>query len=330
MKPFGLQRVAESVLGRVEWEGATTGYCQCPAEALHTQPNGGRDCRVTLDGVPTVFCFHTSCTAHIEKTNQTLRSVIAKVKTGNGLDSMRRKPTAQEAARQQQRFAAEQLRARASISLKEILRAYEKEPAAFYESSPTRLLQDPYDDWRLLLRLFKPEDIVWIGSKYASCNDKKSDAEKAKCTQYFRKVSDWINEKEAPEQFTCPSIFRPGTYSRCNNSVLKRRFLVIESDTLTKPQMAAVINWCTKFLRLRAIVDTGGKSLHGWFNTPAPAVLADLRLILPNLGRAPGEPPTLDPALFKLAQPCRLPGAWRERGRVRQALIYLDSEGGYG
>jgi hypothetical protein len=87
--------------------------------------------------------------------------------------------------------------------------------------------------------------------------------------------------------------------------------------------MLAVINWCRSFMRLRAIVDTAGKSLHGWFDAVPPAIEAKLRVILPNLGRASDEDEkTLDPALFKVAQPCRLPGAVRD-GKY-QNLYYLD------
>jgi hypothetical protein len=129
--------------------------------------------------------------------------------------------------------------------------------------------------------------------------------------------------KVAPGNFTCPSTFQPGTYSRSNKNVVVRRFHVIESDCLSKEDMLAVINWCHQFMRLRAVVDTAGKSLHGWFDAVAPEVEAKLKVILPNLGRESDEQEkTLDPALFKLAQPCRLPGARRD-GKL-QTLLYLD------
>jgi hypothetical protein len=218
----------------------------------------------------------------------------------------------------------EQLKASAAASLAEILRIFQCGPADFWELSPVRLLGDPAFDWRLLLQLFRPGDILWIGNKYDSCADDKSEAKKESCRRHFRRVSDWLKERRAPEQFTCPSVFKPGSHSRCNEAVLQRRYLVIESDVLSKDQMSAVISWCRQFMRLRAIVDTGGKSLHGWFDAPTQEIEAELRTILPNLGWRPDHKPTLDPALFKLAQPCRLPGAWREPGKVRQALLYLD------
>jgi hypothetical protein len=72
-------------------------------------------------------------------------------------------------------------------------------------------------------------------------------------------VEQWLEENEACGQFTCPSTFQLGTHSRCNETVVQRRFLVVESDVLDKDQMSSVINWCRQFLRLRAIIDTGGQ-----------------------------------------------------------------------
>ncbi len=69
-------------------------------------------------------------------------------------------------------------------------------------------------------------------------------------------------------------------------------------------------------MKLRCIVDTAGKSLHGWFDFPPEEELSDLRLILPEL--------ECDPKMFTSTQPCRLPSALRD-GR-HQRLIYLDKE----
>ena len=109
------------------------------------------------------------------------------------------------------------------------------------------------------------------------------------------------------------------TFSRSNDNVLHRRFLVVESDVLSKDQVGAIFG----FLRndvgmpLRAIVDTGGKSLHGWFDFPKRTVFEELQIVLPQLG--------CDPGLFKPSQPCRLPGV--RRGDQYQRLIWIG-EGG--
>jgi hypothetical protein len=221
----------------------------------------------------------------------------------------------------------EQLKARAVGSLATIIKENQITPADLREMSPAPLPNDPAEGWRSLLRLFKEDDVVWIGGKYDSCGADAPESKKECCRRHFRTAGEWQKEREAPEQFTCPSVFKPGTHSRCNEAVMARRYLVIESDVLSKDQMCGVFQWCRQFMRLRAIMDTGRRSLHGWFEAPPPEVEAELKIILPNLGRRPEDPPTLDPALFKLAQPCRLPGAWREPGKVRQALLYLDLEG---
>ena len=322
-----LQALAAHIFGPIEWQNGMTGFCRCPGETRHTKPTHKKDCRVTLDKVPGAYCFHSSCLGELEAANKALRSAAGKASKGRKPECKPTEQTPEERERQRQKLLRERLKARAVGSLAEILREFELGPADFWELSPVRLLDDPANDWRLLLRLFKPGDLVWIGGKFDSCGNDAPQSKKESCRRHFRTAAEWQKEREAPEQFTCPSVFRPGTHSRCNEAVIQRRFLVIESDVLPKDEMASVINWCRQFMRLRAIVDTGRRSLHGWFDAPPPEVEAELRIILPNLGRGAEDQPTLDPALFKLAQPCRLPGAWREPGKVRQALLYLDLEG---
>jgi hypothetical protein len=251
---------ARSILGEVEWADDATGYLRCPAESKHTHPTHKHDCRVKIDGVPTVYCFHTSCGTEVETINRALRSAAGKPQIGGKVELKRRARTPEEIERERQRIICEQLKARSAASLGEILRRYELGPADFFEASKVRLLDDPAADWRLLLQLFKPDDVIWIGSKYDSCSDKAPQEKKESCRRHFRTAAEWLTESDPPEQFVCPCVFKPGTHSRCNEAVLLRRFLVIESDVLSKEPMSTVINWCGQFMRLRAIVDTGGKS----------------------------------------------------------------------
>jgi hypothetical protein len=60
---------------------------------------------------------------------------------------------------------------------------------------------------------------------------------------------------------------------------------VVESDVHSKDEMGAIFKWLRDEvgLTLRAIVDTAGKSLHGWFDFPKEAVLDQLEIILPQL-----------------------------------------------
>lgn len=317
--------IAESMIGAILWQDDRLGYCQCPGHAQHKSPTKPDHCRIILDGVPTIYCFHSSCSSDIESANHRLRSAIARHNRHPDPSvpaPIRRPPTADEIAALKQKADQNRLKSHATQSLEVILKKHPMPMVEWFELSPCRLLDDPSDDWRLLLSLFQPNDVVWIGGKFSSCSDDKPEPEKDRCRRFFRPVTEWLEEPRCPDQFTCPSTFLLGTHSRSNDTVIRRRFLVIESDCLSKDDMCAVINWCRGFMRLRAIVDTAGKSLHGWFDVPPPELEAQLRLVLPNLGRT-GKEPTLDPALFKLSQPCRMPGA--RRNDRSQCLLYLDN-----
>jgi len=54
--------------------------------------------------------------------------------------------------------------------------------------------------------------------------------------------------------------------SRCLANSGPRRHLVVESDALTKPDQAKVLAHIAKVVPMVMVVDSGGKSLHGWFD----------------------------------------------------------------
>ncbi len=155
---------------------------------------------------------------------------------------------------------------------------------------------------RLLLNLFEPDDVLWCGAVDETR------------TENFKRRDEWLSGPSAPAQFTCPSTFQLGTCSRRQENLLHRRYLVVESDTLDRDTVGGVFQWLIEDngLKLHAVVDTAGKSLHGWFDAP-PHMLADLKLVLPALG--------CDRHMFVPNQPCRMPGAARN-GKF-QRLIYL-------
>jgi len=137
---------------------------------------------------------------------------------------------------------------------------------------------------------------------------------------HFKTTKDWLNKSVAPAPFICPAAFKNTSFARSNDNIVARRFLVVESDTLTRDQVGAVFRWLTECdLKLVAIVDTAGKSLHGWFEFEEDLV-DDLKLVLTAF--------QCDPKLFTASQPVRLPGALRDgvAGKY-QKLVYL-SEGG--
>ena len=86
--PSTRTQIAEQILGTIQRtdEG---GYCDCPGKHLHTTANAAKDCKVMLDGVPTIKCFHDSCSGIVAGVNHELRSQIAKAQKPTATDSNR-------------------------------------------------------------------------------------------------------------------------------------------------------------------------------------------------------------------------------------------------
>jgi hypothetical protein len=318
---FDPRKVTENIVGAVEWEEPAAGLCKCPGESLHTHTTRRRDCLVRIDGAPTIYCFHTSCSGAVAEANLRLRRELGsswelRLPSGGVLRSgqVAREGGGLAAGRARRRGACAKARlaeveCRARESLEEVLEEYEWPYAAIVESSPLAVEhRDPNEQYRLWLKLWPPHATIWIGD----VTDSGSEASKS----HFRSIADWYQLGPVMGNFTCGAMFRPGSTSRSNASVECRQFLVVESDELHRDEVGAVFRLMHKRLGfpLHCIVDTGGKSLHGWFSAPADAgMLARLRAGLTGLG--------CDPRMFNPSQPARLPGALRD-GKV-QKLIWL-------
>jgi hypothetical protein len=307
--PKTATKIAEEHLGTIDWMSSTEGYCDCPGKDCHTTKDGRRDCMVYLNGSPTVYCVHASCASALEEANRKLRSAILQASTSN--DGKPRKLTAQDKAKLKDRERLERIRRRAAKSLPQLLANSPWTYSQILADSPVQGLGKEADHWRLLLNKFSPDDVVWIGDTY--------DSGRPEHARHFRTAAEWLKESKAPGPFICPATFKNNSIARSNDIVLDRRFLVVESDTLSKDQVGAIFKWLRDrvSLELVAIVDTAGKSLHGWFQYPKHEfVLGELKLVLPAL--------QCDPKLFTPSQPVRLPGALR--GSKFQKLVYLAKE----
>ena len=262
-----------------------------------------------LDRIPTLHCLHASCAPAIEEANRKLRAAILNGSKDN--DGKSRRLTAEDKAKLNERERQERLHQRAAKSLPQILTNHQWTYDQINAGSPVQLTGDAKDHWRLLVQKFKPDDVVWIGNTY--------DSGKPEHAKHFKKAADWLKEPSVTAPLICPATFKNNSTARSNDNVLVRRFLVVESDTLANDQVGAVFKWLRDRvgLDLVAIVDTAGKSLHGWFRFPKHEYeVAELKLVLPAL--------QCDPKLFTPSQPVRLPGALRE-GKF-QKLVYLAKE----
>jgi len=322
--------IAASILGTVDWETEVSGFCRCPGEALHTQHNGKKDCRVSVDGAPTIFCFHASCGPVVAAANQRLRrelgasrweialpggrvlrngDVLQKdgtVKTKAEIESgeFGHRPNATS-----ERLVLETVRVMAERFGPEMFERFHWSFAQIVADSPLHVCErEAEDQFRTWLKLWPAHCHVWIGDVFSSG--------KPEHRTHFRPIADWYQIGPCLGNYTCGSSFKPGSYRRCNENLNGQRFLVIESDTLDRDQVGAVFAYLQRRLhyRLHCIIDTAGKSLHAWFDAPRNRTLESrLKAGLVAFG--------CDPKVFTYSQPVRVPGAWRE-GKL-QRLVWL-------
>ena len=131
--------------------------------------------------------------------------------------------------------------------------------------------------------LFKPDDTLWMSKSLTDTGLPWH----AKC---FRKCSEWIKDPKLPPRIAA-GTFREGSCSRSLSCLKSSPYIVIEGDELighkpttqeecelNKEYCAALIGYarCCLGLVLRAVIDTGNKSLHGWFDRPSEAALEPL------------------------------------------------------
>jgi len=305
--PNSASAIAEKILGHIDWMTPAEGYCDCPGRNRHGNKSSRRDCAVYLDSIPTIHCVHASCNSIITATNKKLRGALL-----NGEPAGTRRMTAEDKARGKEREENERVRQRAAKALPQLLKKFSWPYQQIITDSPMTVTGNEPEHWKLLLQKFQPDDVVWIGDKF--------DSGRPEHAAHFKTASEWLKYSVAPAPFICPVAFKNTSLARSNDSVVARRFLVVESDTLTRDEVGAVFHWLQKGcdLKLVAIIDTGGKSLHGWFEFEED-LLDNQKLVLPAL--------QCDPKLFTPSQPVRLPGALRDgvAGKY-QKLVYLSEE----
>ena len=342
------QAHAERLLGAVEWQSAVSGLCRCPGAELHTSATGKKDCRVNIDGAPTIHCFHSSCASAVSDANKRLRQALGAVsweialpdggvlRSGEVLGGLedggrsiedRRKNLGDGRQRQedcgrsvedrggtkdanrQERALIDAVRVEAERFRPELFKTFRWPYEQILRDSPLQVGErDAEDQFRTWLKLWPAHCHVWIGDVFSSG--------KPEHRAHFRPVADWYKLGPCMGNFTCGSSFQPGAHQRSNETLGDHRFLVVESDTLSRDEVGAVFAYLRRRLRYRlhCVIDTAGKSLHGWFDAPRSKTLENrLKAGLVAFG--------CDPQVFTYSQPVRVPGAFRD-GKM-QRLIWL-------
>ncbi len=216
----------------------------------------------------------------------------------------------------------------AAKSLPEILETHRCDPVAdFFDESPIKLDFPPEEDAAHFLRIFPPAAIVWTGELY--------DSGRPEHAKHFRPVEEWIQHGPGGSRIAA-GRFKPGSISRSQTQLDgPPPFVVIECDDLVgfkpdpkeqpeecainKALTGALARWLRDRvgLRLCAVVDSGGKSLHCWLHTPPAEVLRELQAIAAAVH--------IDLAAFDGAHCWRLPGFPHEATGKPSKILYLDS-----
>lgn len=160
--------------------------------------------------------------------------------------------------------------------------------------------------------MFKMNDVVWMGQVHQSGYNPEK---KRDYRRNFRPVHEWLTTAfRGP--FISHCTFHPGTESRNNQSMATRPYYVVESDRLGIDEVGAIFNWLvTRGSKLRAVVFSGKRSLHGWFDY-AGEDIEELSDMLVGLD--------CDPACLRASQPVRLPGVIRPETRLHQSLLWFN------
>lgn len=249
-----------------------------------------------------------------------------------------RRRSSEEIAAEAKQRKQRDLAIRAERSLPGLLDKYAWSSRAMAAES-AYLPDEPLEEARALLKLFDPGDIVWTGRWQHSIGADDAGTTRAEKPAWFEEVQrrfrpahEWLEDRLMPGPRICPCAMREGSVSRSDASVKTRRFLVLEHDKLPLKEQGALLRWLHErgSMKLRAVVFTGGKSLHGWFDTPSPADLEELKIML--CGVPPTDPKDkrqriygmgFDPSCFVPSQPFRVPGWANDKTGKPVKLVYF-------
>lgn len=155
------------------------------------------------------------------------------------------------------------------------------------------------------IHLFEDDDLVWSGNPTWSEN------------RFFRVGDATGPGKVRTGPYICASTFVADAERRSNQWVKDRRFLVLESDTLSMEDARRVIAYLAKFVEIKLIVFSGNKSLHTWI--PYPDAIGDMKTeefiwLCAGLG--------FDPASTRPSQPVRLAGRTNSKTSRVQSIVW--------
>jgi len=205
------------------------------------------------------------------------------------------------------------------------------EEVDLWESSPIRLWEEPQHDPVVLLKaLYEPGDFIFIGERYDEGIPGKTVRTRDEWLSHFQ-----AGGKTAPHFIVNPLTGRPAPTRdgeretlRGDGCVAAFRYALVEFDDLSREDQIRF--WTAIRLPIVALIDTGGKSIHGILDVKKIAQVETLEAWTTNIrGRLYDQilkPLGVDMACSNPARLSRLPGHFREEKGRWQKVLWLKGE----
>ncbi len=321
------------------------GFAPCPGGQHHTLKTGRKDFRVCLDGVPTAFCLHRSCSAEIEEFNKRLRRAIWFSENGD------RPPERGSWGEDVAPAPKAEMRARPPLDRRKVwdfVRG-QTEVSQEWVSRRSPVNVEECDSAAFLNHLFSPGECVLIfTSQYSQgdfghCVGKGSfrlasqRGVKGVPSQLPRGAKEgvWFLVQPVTGQWAIkpkkeydPSARREVTVKaewtrRSEVNVTAWKYFVLESDELPEDDWLKVV--VNLQLPIAAIYTSGKRSIHALVKIPVESkqVWDEVKKQVVQLVCPLGA----DPAALTAVRLSRLPGCMR--GDKLQRLIYLNPSPDY-
>jgi len=201
-----------------------------------------------------------------------------------------------------------------------------------WKLSPIRLWESPEEDLVLFLStLFDPADLIFIGERHDPGVPGKNILPASTWIDYFRNGGKTlpfvlINLLSGKSE---PTKTGNGETCRGDACVASYRYCLAEFDNLSREDQIRF--WSTVKLPIRALVDSGGKSIHAWIDVPKLTEVKTAQQWGTEIkGRLYGRslvPLGVDAACSNPARLSRLPGHFRKEKGKFQRLLWLSAEG---
>ena len=294
-------------------------------------PSGGGGCHPALLGCATLG---VRAGVQPEQICRDLRGYVhgSRIVTNKEIDEAVSKAMSDTDTRQRRQLPPQHRRVDGGEALRRLVNAGRGAGEAdVIEKSAVRIDWPPEEDsWRVIKALYAPDEHLYIGPSKSA----------ARLGCELRPVQDWIARFQAkgpgataPHVIPNPLTGRPapkasgqGHTLRGDACVATFRYAVVEFDGLSREDQLAF--WWAARLPVVVLVDSGGKSIHGWVKIQAIKDAADWsRVVEQHLFDGLLRPLGVDGACKNESRLSRMPGHRRmETGRW-QRLLYMAPEG---